>query len=245
MKKLIAHVALALVVVLGSYQLVIAKPTQGKGPGEFKQAPMVMGTVSNINLTNKTFTLQCKNPQGTDVTFNVTYTEQTKFVNNRETAKPEDLISGNQIAVMGKTDTTAKTIDALMVQLGKMEPPKDPGQGKGPGECKLAPMVLGTVSNINLTNKTFTLQGKNPQGTDVTFNVTYTDQTKFVNNRETAKPEDLISGNQIAVMGKTDTTAKTIDALMVQLGKMEPPKDPGQGKGPKQGPMPGKGRGKG
>ena len=132
MKKLIAYVALALIVVLGSYQLVVAKPTQGKGPGEFKQGPMVIGTVSSINLTNKTFTLQVKDPQGAEVTYKVTYTDQTKFVNNRETAKPEDLVSGNQIAVMGKTDTTAKTIDAAVVQLCNMEPPNNPGQGKGP-----------------------------------------------------------------------------------------------------------------
>ena len=133
MKKLIAYIALALVIIVGSYQLVLAKPTQGKNPGQGRQSPMVTGTISSINLTNKTFILQGKDAQGTDVSYNVTYTYLTRFVNNREIAKPEDLINGNVIAVMGKTDTTAKTIDAIVVQLGKMEPPNGLKQGPRTG----------------------------------------------------------------------------------------------------------------
>jgi Spy/CpxP family protein refolding chaperone len=113
-----------------------------------------------------------------------------------------------------------------------------PGQGQEPGQGRRSPLLTGTMNNINVTDKTFTLATKDPQGTDVTFKVTYTDNTKFMNNKQVAKPEDFKNGNEITVMGKIDPEAKTIDARMVQLGKVEPPQGRGDG-------MPGKGRGQG
>jgi Spy/CpxP family protein refolding chaperone len=260
MKKIFVYTALALIVTLGSYQLVMARPGQGKeNPGNSPAAIFQpISYVQELKLTddqvNKIGVLISNNNTAAAVL-------EDKMQANRDSLQ---ILQWSKDFTQAKVDVITKEMQDTMAQVQLLKEKlmvdikslltteqlglfnklhagngKGPGQGQNPGQGRQSPMVTGTMINMNLMDKTFTLEAKDPQGVDVTFKVTYTDTTKFVNNKQAAKPEDFINGNEITVMGKTDLEAKTINAMMVQLGKIEPPQGPGQGT------EPGKGRGKG
>jgi Spy/CpxP family protein refolding chaperone len=100
-------------------------------PGKNKQMPMLFGKVSGLNLTGKTFSLTVKDPEGKEQVFKVTYRDGTKFVRDQKLAKAEDFKDGEEVTVAGKINPEDKTIDAMLVALGKVQPPKNPGKGSG------------------------------------------------------------------------------------------------------------------
>lgn len=252
------YTALALILVLGSYQLVMARPGQGGGKG---------GNPPNENRQPISFVQELKLTDDQVSKIGVLVSN-----NNTATAVLEDKMqaSRNELQMLQwskdftteKADAMIKTMqdsmakhqlleEKLMVDIkglltteqldlfNKLHRGKGdgPGQGREPGQGGRAP-IIGTMNSINLTAKTFTLTTKDPSGTDVIFQVTYTDTTKFMNNQETAKVEDFKNGTEVTILGKTDLEAKTISAAVIHLGKMEPPQGPGEGR------KPGKGRGK-
>ena len=259
MKKWFMYTALALILVLGSYQLVMARPGQGAGKGgnppcENRQP---ISFVQELKLTDDQVSKITVLIQNTNTASDVLEDKMQTSRNNLQvlqwskdfsTEKADAIIKVMQDSMAQRqlleqklmVDIKSLLTTEQLQLFNKLHNGKGegPGQGQEPGQGRRAPMLTGTMNNINVTDKTFTLATKDPQGADVTFKVTYTDNTKFINNKQVAKPEDFKNGNEITVMGKTDPEAKTIDARMVQLGKVEPPQGRGDG-------MPGKGRGQG
>jgi len=197
------------------------KIPEGKGPGEDQPIPNIFGVMSEMNLTEKTFKLEAKDRQGGSVIFTVTYQERTAFIRDKKQAKPEDFKDGEEVTVAGKVNIDEKTIVAMAIALGRVKLP--PGEGND-----RPPMVFGKMTTISLTDKSFHLELKDREGNAVVFVVTYTDDTTFIRDKEQAKPEDFKDGEEVTVAGRVNRVDKTILALAVVLGKVEPPpEDPG------------------
>jgi Spy/CpxP family protein refolding chaperone len=257
MKKWFMYTALALILVLGSYQLVMARPGQGAGkggnpPNENRQP---ISFVQELKLTDDQVSkieafIQKTNQESAVLEDNMQTSRNNlqvlQWSKDFSTEKADAIIKVMQDSMAKRqlleqklmVDIKSLLTTEQLALFNKLHAGKGegPGEGQEPGQGGRAPMI-GTMNSINLTAKTFTLTTKDPTGTDVTFQVTYTDATKFMNNKEVAKAEDFKNGTEITVMGKTDLEAKTISARIIQLGKMEPPQGPGEGRGP------GKGRG--
>jgi Spy/CpxP family protein refolding chaperone len=245
MKKLYTYTALALIVILGSYQMVMARPGQEKGgdkPGNNNRPPISF--VQALQLTDDQvglITVLIKN-NNTACTI-----LEDKMQANKDSMQllewSKDFSPEKVEALMKDTRDTMTKLqlnhEKLMVdikllltteQLQKfnqiMEGPKE-----GPGQGRQVPMLFGKMSNINLADKTFTFLAKDPQGNEISFKVTYFDRTKFARDKQPAKPEDFKDGEEITIAGNINPEAKTIDAMMIVLGKMDPPRNPGKGPG--------------
>jgi cytochrome c-type biogenesis protein CcmE len=192
----------------------------GKDPGEGRQTPMLFGKMSNLNIRGKSFSIQGKDPKGTEVTFTVNYKDETKFVRNKQLAKPEDFKDGEEVTVAGKIDPDKKTIEAILVVLGKVEQPGGPGEGKQP------PMIFGIISRFNYEGKAFQLKTKDPKQKDVVFEVYYNKETKFFKDKKQVLPSDFKIGDEVTVAGKINSEKKVIEAILVVFGKVENPGNP-------------------
>lgn len=209
MKKILVGILVA-ALILG-----VVIPLTFAGPG---QRGKYAGTVKNIDYTAKKFDLIGEK------NYTVVYTDETAFVKDGNNVKPEDLKNGEKVLVSGPLSDDGKTINAHLVAWGTL-----PGRGEG---GKRPPAVKGIIEKLTLESKSFDLKAKDPNGNEVTFNVTYTDTTKFFRDLKPAKPEDFNNGEEVAVVGKINVDEKKIEALAVFYGKLpEPPgnRKPGRG----------------
>lgn len=216
MKKWIASLISIMFTVIAICPLTILAGEKGKYNGK----------VANINQDQKNFQLITS-----DKTWTTRWTDKTDFIFEGKKTTSDQLKNDVQVLVLAIQDDDGVSLDAVIVAWGEApgKDPKDPG--KEPGEGRQTPTIFGKLNNFNRSTKTLDLIAKDPQGNEVIFKVTYREETKFVREKKLAKPEDFTDGEEITVAGKIDINAKTIDALLIVLGKVEAPKDPGKDPG--------------
>jgi len=244
MKKLYMYTALALIVILGSYQLVLARPGQGNGPNQPGNGRGPISYVQALELTDDQITKIGALIQANTILcapLEDKIQENTHKMQALEWSKdfsPENV----QNLMKDMRDTTMKlqlnheklNLDIRFLltpdQLQKfMEIQRGPKEG--PGQGQQPPMLFGKMSALNLTDKTFAFVTKDPQGKDMTLKVIYQEGTKFIRDKQDSKPGDFKDGEEVTVAGNINLEQKTIHAMIVILGKMEPPRDPGRGPG--------------
>lgn len=182
-----------------------------------KEGTRLFGKTSQISQELKTFVLKTENE-----TWKVVWDDKTNFIADGKKATPDDLKDDVEVMVAGKPVGEEKTINAVLVAWGRMP------EGRGPGEDQPIPNIFGVMSEMNLTEKTFKLETKDRQGSSVIFTVTYQERTAFIRDKKQAKPEDFKDGEEVTVAGRVNREDKTILAMAVVLGKVEPPpEDPG------------------
>ena len=173
-------------------------------PGDLPKPDFsAFGTVSNLG--DKTFTLT--NDKGS-VTVNTN--DKTKFVSKDGQKSFSDLSDGIEVTVTGNLDKETKTVTALVVFLGKREKNDDKPQA-----------VVGKASNINADAGTFTLTNDKGELT-----VTTTDKTRILPKGKTLA--DITDGETVTVAGKINIDEKTIEALVITIGKPDADKMPKQ-----------------
>jgi len=183
----------------------------GRGDGG-RKLPILKGIIDKLNLQDKKFDLKAKDPDGNEVIFNVTYTDLTRFFRDLKPAKPEDFKDGEEVAVGGKINPEEKKIEALIVFYGKL--PEPPGRGRN--RRFLGNGIRGEVSEINYSNKEFTLT---PPGKDP-IKVKYEDWTDFIKNGNFVFPEELKNGDKVSIFGPINKENKTIQAHYVIWGQI-------------------------
>lgn len=245
MKKLYLYTALALIIVLGSYQLVMARPRQGRGgnpqgnnnrpPISYVQALQLTDEqVSKIGALIQANTTLCA-PLEDKIQENTHKMQALEWSKDFSQANVEKIMKDmRDTMALLQLNHEKLNLDIRFLltpdQLQKyMEIQRR--QNEGPGQGQQPPMLFGKLSNLNLANKTFDFTVKDPQGNETMFKSTYHDGTKFVRNNQPAKPEDFKDGDEITVAGNINPDNKTIDAMMIALGKIEPPRNPGRGPG--------------
>lgn len=172
----------------------------GKKDKEDDKPQPVVGKASNVNVDAGTFTLT--NDKGE---LTVKTIDKTKILPKDKTLA--DIADGETVAVVGKINIEEKTIEAVVITIGK--PDKD----------KVPKPVTGTVGSINKDSMTFTLTAEDGK----TVKVSWSDKTKFFLGKEKKTADDLSDGATIAVMGKVEDDV--LKAILVSLdGKL--PKKP-------------------
>ena len=245
MKKLYGYTTLALIIILGSYQLVMARPGQGggergpqgnnPGPVPFVQAlQLTDDQVNKIGILVQNSQLVCA-PLQDKIQANTNQMQALQWSKDFSPEKVE--------AIMKDTRDTMNLLQLnhqkLDVEIKMLFTPEQlqkyneimSGPKEGPGQGKQPPMLFGKISSMNLADKTFAFVTKDPEGKEIVFKVMFREETRFVRDREMVKPDAFKDGEEVTVAGKIDLEGKTIDAMMVALGKMEPPRDPGRGPG--------------
>jgi Spy/CpxP family protein refolding chaperone len=243
MNKLYRYTALALIVLLGSYQLVMARPGQGggnqpgkgndRGPVPFVQALQLTDEqVAKIGALIQESQTKCAVLQD-KIQSNTNLMQAIQWSKDFSPEKVEAIMKEmrdtmNQLQLNHqKLDVDIKfllTPEQLQKYNEIMSGPKE-GQGRQ------MPMLFGKMTGLNLADKTFVFTAMDPEGKEIVFKVTFRDGTKFVRDMKLSKPEEFKDGEEVTVAGNINPEAKTIDAMMVALGKMEPPRDPGRGPG--------------
>lgn len=244
MKKLYVYTALALIAILGSYQLVMAGPGMGGDhPGQGNH-PAPVPFVQALQLSDEQVA-----KIGTLIQASQTVVAplQDKIQSNTNQMQAlqwsKDFSPEKMEAIMKDTRDTMNLLQLnhqkLEVEIKMLLTPEQlqkyndimSGPKEGPGQGKQAPMLFGKMNSLNLTEKSFNFVTKDPEGKEVTFKVMFREETRFVRDREIAKPETFKDGEEVTVAGRINLEEKTIDAMMVALGKMEPPREPGRGPG--------------
>ena len=192
----------------------------GKEPGEGRQNPTIFGKLANLNLGQKTFDLRTNDPQGNSIVLKVVYREETKFVRDKKLAKPEDFKEDEEVTVGGKINPDTKTMEAYLVVLGKVELPKDPGEGNQP------PALTGVLKKLDLERKSFQLITKDKQGKESLFDVVYSKETKFFIEKKPVEASVFKNGDIVTVAGRIDEEKKRIQALVVAKGPADQPSVP-------------------
>lgn len=243
MNKLYRYTALALIVLLGSYQLVMARPGQGggnkpgngtdRGPIPFVQALQLTDEqVAKIGALIQESQTKCAVLQD-KIQTNTNLMQAIQWSKDFSPEKVEAMMKEmrdtmNQLQLNHqKLDVDIKFL-LTPEQLQKYnEIMSGPKEGKG----RQMPMLFGKMTGLNIAEKTFQFTAKDPDGKEVVFKVTYRDGTRFVRDQKLSKPEEFKDGEEVTVAGNINPEAKTIEAMMVALGKMEPPREPGRGPG--------------
>lgn len=172
----------------------------GKREKDDDKPQAVVGKASNVNADAGTFTIT--NDKGE---LTVTTTDKTKILPKGKTLA--DITDGETVAVAGKINIEEKTIEAVVITIGK------------PDTDKMPKPVTGTVGSIDKTAMTFTLTAEDGK----TVKVSWSDKTKFFLGKEKKTADDLTDGATIAVVGKIEDDV--LNAILVSLdGKL--PKKP-------------------
>ncbi len=223
--KILSSVLVASLVVSSLLIPAKAAPGGGKGPGN--QMNRIAGTLQNLNVEAKTFDIQTENPDGESVIISFSCIDQTMFFRDQEESTLQAFKNGESVTVAGRIDSENKKGVAVVLCFGAF-PDKDPGR---------PPLVKGVIENINAENSTFNLKTKNPEGEEVTFQVTCIEKTRFFRDLQPATFKDFKNGEEVSVVGVVKPEEKTITAMGVFLGDLprDPRKDPGNKppKGPK------------
>lgn len=189
MKKIL--ITLTIIAIMTSMAAVMAQD---------KPAP-IKGTVVSVNSDDKSFKLNFK-----DTEFTVTTSDKTKYFKDMVAAEFDIVEADAEVSLIGKVNKEEKTINAMIVAVGKLEKPGD--------LPKPDFSAFGTVSGLG--DQTFTLT--NDKGS-VTVNTN--DKTKFVSKDGQKSFSDLTDGTEVTVAGNLDKETKTVTALVVFWGKRE------------------------
>jgi|GEM_PF-2805410 len=199
-------------------------PDPGPGDRERKDPPLVKGIMSKLNLETLSFELKHKDPEGNEKTFQVSYSDKTRFIRDMKPSKVEEFKDGEEVFVMGPINPEEMKMEAHLVAFGKFERRGDPDRG-GP------PLIKGIMSKLNLETLSFELKHKDPEGNEKTFQVSYSDKTRFIRDMKPSKVEEFKDGEEVFVMGPINPEEMKMEAHLVAFGKFERPGDPNPGPG--------------
>ena len=240
MKKFYWYTVFALLVVFGTYQIVVAGPGQGRrnnSPGNQNQPPVnyvealqltdeqvskigVLFQNSHITLTGLEDKMQTANHQLQEIQWSKEFTPEKVEGVMKEIKDSMALLQLNH--------------EKLMVDIRFLLTPEQLQRfyeiqsrlNEQPGEEKQMPRLFGKLTDLNLTEKTFNLLTADPEGKEILFKVLFHDGTKFQRENKLVKPDDFKNGEEVTVVGNVMIERKTIEAMMVMLGKLEPPRNP-------------------
>lgn len=245
MKKIFTYTALALIVILGSYQLVMARPGQGRNnpPGNPGQERGPISFVQALGLSDDQVAKIGALIQNNNTVCQPLQDKIQAAKNNLAALEWSKDFSPEKVeALMKEMRDTMTTLQLnheklnvdIKLQLTTEQLQKYnqilSGPKEGPGQGKQVPMLFGKISNLNYTDKTFTFTAKDPQGNEIVFKATYHDGTKFMREQKMVKAEDFKDGEEVTVAGKINPDQKTIEAFMVVLGQMQPGNPGGPGR---------------
>jgi len=123
--------------------------------------------------------------------------DQTTFGDANGTLKLSDLAVGDRVMALGKIETDKSLTARWVLRLPA-----------------LPTVERGTISSVDATAKQFKFKVGNDEWT-----ATISDTTKITKDGKTAALTDLAANDKVTVSGKADTTAKTIAAQNVVVGK--------------------------
>jgi len=204
MRKIIKNNKIWAFLLLIVFFTSILMPFTFAGPG--RQKGKIGGVVQNIDYSNKMFNLKSEEKE-----FTVNYTTETVFIKDGGEVTPEDLKNEDKVWVMGPLGEDGKTIDAHQIIWGQIPQIGNKNQ---------SPAIRGTIKNLNLTDSKFDLILKDKEGNEITFNVVYTANTKFIRDLKPSKPEEFKNDELVNVMGKINPDEKKIEAILVCFGKL-------------------------
>jgi hypothetical protein len=187
--------------------------------------PMIKGVISEINTEAKTFTLTAEDPENNAIAFSAIYLDRTKFMRDQEVAKASDFKDGEEVTVMGMINIEEKKISAMAVFFGIV--PGGPGGNPGQRPNKGPRSIPGTIKNINVAEKTFSLV----LNEEKTINVEFFDWTKVMLNNELVHWKTLRNDMNIAVVGPFDPHDKKLEAHSIQINPRSNPGNPGGPRG--------------
>ena len=191
MKKLFSILAIVAVFATSFAVMAVEKP-----------AP-IKGTVTSVNADDKSFTISFKDDELT-----VKTGEKTKFLSDMKPSDFSIIVADVDVTIVGKVNKDEKTVNAIIVAVGKFELPKPDF------------IAAGTVKNLG--DNTFSLE--NDKGT-VTVNVSQ--KTKYLSKEGEKSFADIANDIEVTVTGNFDKDANVVNAMIVFWGK----KDGGEGGG--------------
>jgi len=240
MKKIYRYTVFALIMLLGAYQIAIAGPGQGRGnnqPGNQNQPPV--NYVEALQLTDEQVSK-------IGILFQNSHNTLTGLEDKMHTANHQlQEIQWSKEFTPEKVEGIMKEIrdsmallqlnhEKLMVDIRFLLTPEQLQRfyeiqsrlNEQPGEEKPMSRLFGKIMDFNLAEKTFHLVTTDPEGKELVFKVLFHENTKFQRNNKPVKPDEFKNGEEVTVVGHVMIESKTIEAMMVMLGKMEPPRNP-------------------
>ena len=162
--------------------------SQGPGRPFASTGPEVQGAITKVE------------NNGTKLTINgrtVNLNDQTTVGDANGTLKVTDLKQGDRVTVLGKVESDNSLTARWVLRLPA-----------------LPSVVQGTISGLNEAGNSFTFKTR-----DTTeWTATVTSATVYTRSGQTAKLSDFKVGDQVAVSGLADQTAKKIEAQRVVSG---------------------------
>lgn len=198
MKKLLTIAVLIALIATTFSVLAVEKP-----------AP-IKAKVTSVNVDDKTFVISFKDDELT-----VKTGEKTKFLLDMKPSDFSIIVADVDVTIIGKVNKDDKTINAVIVAVGKFELPK--------------PDFIAAGIVKDLGDNSFSLE--NDKGT-VTVNVS--DKTKYLSKEGAKSFADLTNDTEVTVTGTFDKDANVVNAMIVFWGK----KDEGGGGGGDKKPAP-------
>lgn len=170
------------------------------------RTPHVEATVTSVNANGITVTL----PDGSTTTYatdaNTTYT----LDHTASTASAVTTGSHVDVAVSSTTAGLATTVG--------VETTEGPGPAGGPGvpgDRHGAPMILGTVVSVSVSDSTIVVADRDGFYRTIVTN----SSTTYSNNGASADRSAVVTGATIAAIGSVDANHTSLDATQVAVGQ--------------------------
>jgi len=155
------------------------------------------GSISSVDAANSQFKFKVGNNEWT-----ATVSSSTVITKDGKTAALTDLAANDKVTVAGKADTTAKTIAAQRVVVGKVAAPR-------------ANVLRGTVKSVDATANTLVVTTKaQNNSTDVTVKVD--GNTKYL-GQNIKSLTDLKVGDTVGVAGQKQSDNSVLAAVITKL----------------------------